>query len=79
MEIPDIASGKLGTAYTVTVADSAGETVNTWQYSALSYVFRVLTKAEAGDPSVSNALADVSRALTLYSQAADAYFSQPDA
>ena len=79
VEIPDIASGKLGTAYTVTVADSAGETVNTWQYSALSYVFRVLTKAEAGDPSVSNALADVSRALTLYSQAADAYFSQPDA
>ncbi|MBR2731446.1 MAG: hypothetical protein IKD72_05620 [Clostridia bacterium] len=106
VEIPNIGSGDLGKAYTVTVIDntsgtggntiggviggsnpgtvengyntgsvSSGSTVvNTWTYSALSYVYKVLTKAEANDPNVSEALVNVSKALTLYYLAADTYF-----
>ncbi|MBR2730707.1 MAG: InlB B-repeat-containing protein [Clostridia bacterium] len=74
VEIPNIASGNLGKAYTVTVFDGDNNAVNTWSYSALSYVYKVLTKAEANDPTVSAELANVSKALTLYYQAADAYF-----
>ena len=108
VEIPNISSGDLGKACTVTVIDntsgtdgnaiggviggsnpgtvengynmgsvSSGSTVvNTWTYSALSYVYKVLTKAEANDPAVSAALANVSKALTIYYHAADTYFSQ---
>ena len=76
VEIPDIGSGNLGTAYTVTVLDADGNTVNTWSYSAMSYVFKALTKYEANDPSISDALANVTKALTLYYQAADVYFTQ---
>lgn len=73
-EIPNVGSGDLGKAYTVTVLDGNGNAVNAWTYSALSYVYKALTKAQANDPAVSAELANVSKALTLYSQAADAYF-----
>ena len=74
VEIPNIESGNLGKSYTVTVLDGDGSAVNTWTYSALSYVYKVLAKAEANDPAVNAELANVSKALALYSQAADAYF-----
>ena len=79
VEIPDIGSGNLGTAYTVTVLDGNGSAVNTWTYSAMSYAYKALTKYEANDPSVSDALANAVKALTFYYQAADAYFSQNNA
>ena len=74
VEIPDIGSGNLGKAYTVTVLDGDGNAVNTWTYSAMSYVYKVLTKAEANDLAASTELVNVSKALALYYQAADAYF-----
>ncbi|MBR4727597.1 MAG: hypothetical protein IK080_06870 [Clostridia bacterium] len=52
-----------------------GSTVNTWTYSAMSYVYKALTKYEANDPSVSDELANAVQALCLYYQAADAYFT----
>ena len=79
VEVPDIASALLGTAYTVTVLDSDGNVVNTWAYSAMSYVYKALTKYEANDPSVSDALANATKALTLYYQASEAYFTQNNA
>ena len=74
VEIPNIESGNLGKAYTVTVLDGDGSAVNTWNYSAMSYVYKVLTKAEANDPAVSAELLDAVRALALYYDAAKAYF-----
>ena len=56
-----------------------GSTVNTWTYSAMSYVYKALTKYEANDPAVSDALANACKALTLYYQAADAFFTQNNA
>ena len=76
VEIPDIPSAELGDALTVRVLDGDGSTVNVWRYSALSYVFRALMNYEANDPAVSDALANAVKALTLYYQAADAYFSR---
>ncbi|MBQ6267320.1 MAG: leucine-rich repeat protein [Clostridia bacterium] len=76
VELPDIASGHLGTAYTVTVLDGDGNAVNTWRYSAMSYVYKALTKYAANDPAVSDALVAAVKALTLYYQAADAFFPQ---
>ncbi|MBQ6267623.1 MAG: InlB B-repeat-containing protein [Clostridia bacterium] len=76
VEIPNIPSAELGAARTVTVLDGDGNAVNTWIYSALSYAQKVLTKYEANDPSVSEDLANACKALTLYYQAADAYFAQ---
>ena len=74
VEIPNIRSGDLGTAYTVKVVNDSGNENNFWTYSALSYVHKVLTKAEAFDAVDSAKLANVCKALTLYYQAADAYF-----
>ena len=76
VEIPDIPSAELGDTQTVRVIDSIGNAVNAWTYSALSYVYKALTLFEANDPAVSDALANVTKALTLYYQAADAYFTQ---
>ena len=53
--------------------------VNTWICSALSCVFKALTNYEANDPAVSDNLANAAKALTLYFQAADAYFTQNNA
>ncbi|MBR4727025.1 MAG: hypothetical protein IK080_03960 [Clostridia bacterium] len=47
-----------------------------WDYSAMSYVRKALMKYEANDPTISEELANAVKALTLYSQAADAYFSK---
>ncbi len=75
VEIQDIPSGELGNMQTLTVLDREDNVVNSWTYSALSYVYKALTKSEENDPAVSAELADVSRALVLYYRAADAYFS----
>ena len=75
IEISNVGSGDLGKAYTVTVYES-GTVVNTWTYSALSYVYQVLALYEAGDSSFTEELANTVKALALYYQAADAYFSE---
>ena len=75
VEIPNIPSAKLGAMQKLEVWDIYGETVNSWNYSPMSYVYAALKKYEANDPAVSDELADVTRALALYYRAADAYFS----
>ncbi|MBR6360208.1 MAG: hypothetical protein IKS04_00300, partial [Clostridia bacterium] len=75
VEIPNIPSAKLGAMQKLEVWDIYGETLNSWNYSPMSYVYAALKKYEANDPAVSDELADVTRALALYYRAADAYFS----
>ncbi|MBR4728254.1 MAG: InlB B-repeat-containing protein [Clostridia bacterium] len=77
VEVRNIASGRLGNPYKVTVLDGDGNIVNCWNFSAMSYSYNVLTKYEANDPAVSVNLANLAKALVDYYRAADAYFSQP--
>ena len=75
IEIPDIASGRLGTVYTVNVTKNAdGSTVNTWSYAALSYAYKVLANFESATPTVTQAQANTAKALVNYYNAAKAYF-----
>ncbi len=76
VEIPDIASANLGRDYTVIVFDGDGNIVNTWTYSAFSYVYKVLTLAESNSPSVSEALVNTAKALAVYCGAAEMYFAK---
>lgn len=65
VEIPNIASGNLDTAYTVT---AGGITI---KYSALSYVYTQLSKT-----NLDKNLASVLKALFLYNQEANIYFTK---
>ena len=70
--------GTVGNGYNTGNVSGSSTVVNTWTCSALSYVFKVLTKSEANDPAVSTELINVSKALMLYYQAADVFFSAPE-
>ena len=81
VEIPNIASADLGRTYTIRVLPKGippqdeGSIYNEWVYSPMSYVYKVLTLREANSSSVSMALENAVKALTLYYQAAEAYFA----
>ena len=69
IEIPDISAKDLDKTFTVKVTSSEG-TVVTVKYSALSYVYSVLSGTENSDDP-----AALVRAIYLYNQAANAYFA----
>ncbi|MBQ6267562.1 MAG: hypothetical protein IJK64_07315 [Clostridia bacterium] len=74
VEIPNIASGNLGTNYIVQVyAPGSAAPVSVWTYAGLSYAYKVLTQYENGG-NISDELANVARALYVYYACADAYF-----
>ncbi|MBQ6267561.1 MAG: hypothetical protein IJK64_07310 [Clostridia bacterium] len=74
VEIPNIASGNLGTNYIVQVyAPGSASPVSVWTYAGLSYAYKVLTQYENGG-NISDELANVARALYVYYTCADAYF-----
>ena len=81
VEIPNIESANLGSICTLAVVpdvstsqEAQGQNAR-WKYSAMSYVRKALARYEANDPAISDELANAVKALTLYYQAADAYFS----
>ena len=75
IKIPNIGSGKLGLNYSVEVyAPGVTAPVSVWNYSGLSYAYKVLTEYENGG-NISDELANVARALYVYYTCADAYFN----
>ena len=71
MDVTNIAAKDLDVAYTVTVSSGAG-TIWTIQASVLTYAYAVLSSNATNIDS----LKDVARALYLYNEAANDYFSQ---
>ncbi len=68
VEIPDITAKNLDRSYTVFVTKD-GDTVLTVKYSALSYVYGVLSRNDKPQQ-----LIDLVKGIYLYNRAADAYF-----
>lgn len=75
VEIDDIPADRLDDTAFITVTDSRGKTVNSWNYSALGYVYRMLRKYEKGDASIDKCLADTLKSFVVYASSAKAYFA----
>ena len=68
IEINNVVAKDLNRTYHVEVSSATSGVIISLDYSALSYVYKTLSKGE------NSTLTDLLKALTLYSQAADAYF-----